>query len=155
MDLSMEQNLTPKTPLDPRKADRRFSVMLTGSMGGMGGMMSGMGKMMGMDAKGGYQWAMELDRPIVIKKGERIEIAMHNMSMMTHPMHLHGHHFQVVEINGQRVNGAVRDTVAIPHMNEVVFAFDANNPGSWAFHCHHLYHMATGMMTFVKYDENA
>jgi FtsP/CotA-like multicopper oxidase with cupredoxin domain len=67
-------------------------------------------------------------------------------------MHLHGHHFQVVALNGQAFNGAVRDTVALPHMAEATIAFDANNPGKWAFHCHHLYHMASGMMAFVTYE---
>jgi FtsP/CotA-like multicopper oxidase with cupredoxin domain len=71
--------------------------------------------------------------------------------MMGHPIHLHGHHFQVVAIDGKRLSGAVRDTVWLPPMREVTVAFDAGNPGTWAFHCHHLYHMATGMMTVVEY----
>ncbi len=66
-------------------------------------------------------------------------------------MHLHGHRFQVVSIDGQAVNGAVRDTVAVPPMSTVTIAFDANNTGRWAFHCHHLYHMVSGMMSFVDY----
>ena len=37
-------------------------------------------------------------------------------------------------------------------MSSVLVAFDADNPGRWAFHCHNLYHMATGMMTEVVYD---
>ena len=45
--------------------------------------------------------------------GDRIEIKMTNMSMMAHPMHPHGHHFQVVAIDGNRIAGAVRDTVLI------------------------------------------
>ena len=70
------------------------------------------------------------------------------MSMMAHPMHLHGHHFQVTGINGTPFNGAMRDTVLVPPCSRVRFAVDANNPAkSWAFHCHHLYHMASGMMT--------
>ncbi len=78
---------------------------------------------------------------------------MRNHSMMTHPMHLHGHHFQIVAINGQEISGAVRDTVFLPPMTSVAFAFDAVNPGkAWAFHCHHLYHMATGMMATVGYE---
>jgi FtsP/CotA-like multicopper oxidase with cupredoxin domain len=77
---------------------------------------------------------------------------MHNLSMMTHPMHLHGHHFQVVGIDGKPLQGAVRDTVAVPPMASVTIAFDAANLGMWAFHCHHLYHMATGMMAFVAYE---
>jgi FtsP/CotA-like multicopper oxidase with cupredoxin domain len=76
---------------------------------------------------------------------------MRNATMMAHPMHLHGHHFQVVAIDGQRFAGAVRDTVWVPPMREVTVAFDAANPGTWAFHCHHLYHMASGMMTVVRY----
>jgi len=46
-------------------------------------------------------------------------------------MHLHGHEFQVVEINGQRFAGAVRDTVLVPPSGRIVVAFDANNPGWW------------------------
>ena len=77
---------------------------------------------------------------------------MHNLSMMTHPMHLHGHHFQVTEVNGRPVQGALRDTVAVPPMASVTIAFDATNLGIWAFHCHHLYHMVSGMMAYVAYE---
>ena len=76
-----------------------------------------------------------------------------NGSMMAHPMHLHGHHFQVVAINGNRFSGAVRDTVLVPPMQSVTIAVDAENPGKWAFHCHHLYHMVSGMMAFLEYEE--
>jgi FtsP/CotA-like multicopper oxidase with cupredoxin domain len=131
--LGLERRLRPRFPLDNRRPDRRLGVTLTG----------------GMD---GYEWAVFAKEPLQIRRGERVEIAMRNMSMMTHPMHLHGHHFQVVGINGRRLDGAVRDTVAVPHMAEVVIAFDAINPGKWAFHCHNLYHMAAGMMGFVTYD---
>ncbi|MDE8343559.1 MAG: multicopper oxidase domain-containing protein, partial [Acidocella sp.] len=72
-------------------------------------------------------------------------------SMMSHPMHLHGHAFQVVAINGQAFNGAVRDTVLVPPMGNVRIAFDADNQGRWALHCHNLYHMMSGMMTEVRY----
>jgi FtsP/CotA-like multicopper oxidase with cupredoxin domain len=48
--------------------------------------------------------------------------------------------------------GAVRDTVGVPPMASVRLAFDADNPGRWAFHCHNLYHMVTGMMTEFRYD---
>ena len=68
-------------------------------------------------------------------------------------MHLHGHHFQITAIDGKPFTGAVRDTVLVPSMRTVTFAFDANNPGAeWAFHCHQLYHMASGMMTTVSYE---
>ena len=91
-------------------------------------------------------------RPLSVTRGERVELTLDNQSMMGHPMHLHGHHFQVVDVDGQRLPGAVRDTVWVPPRRTVTVAFDAGNPGEWAFHCHHLYHMATGMMTTVAYE---
>jgi FtsP/CotA-like multicopper oxidase with cupredoxin domain len=104
----------------------------------------------------GYVWTINGrvwdDRlPLRVRAGDRVELAMRNDSMMGHPMHLHGHHFQVVEVNGRRFEGARRDTVWLPPESAVTVAFDASNPGTWAFHCHHLYHMATGMMTVVEY----
>ena len=73
-----------------------------------------------------------------------------NPTSMMHPMHLHGHHFQVVAIGARRFAGAVRDTIVVPAHTPVTIAFDANHKGSWFLHCHHLYHMATGMMTEVR-----
>jgi FtsP/CotA-like multicopper oxidase with cupredoxin domain len=103
-----------------------------------------------------YVWTLDGQswgdhRSIQVRGGERVELTLRNESMMSHPMHLHGHHFQVVAIDGRRLAGAVRDTVWVPPMRELTIAFDAANPGRWAFHCHHLYHMATGMMTTVDY----
>jgi FtsP/CotA-like multicopper oxidase with cupredoxin domain len=80
---------------------------------------------------------------------------MVNGSDMAHPMHLHGHTFQVVSLNGVPVTGAVRDTVLVPANGSVTVAFDADNPGRWPLHCHNLLHMATGMMTEVVYDRVA
>jgi FtsP/CotA-like multicopper oxidase with cupredoxin domain len=99
-----------------------------------------------------YDWAMQNGDVHSVKMGQRVEITMHNVSMMTHPMHLHGHHFQVIEIDGKLVRGALRDTVAVPPMASVTIALDATNPGIWAFHCHHLYHMESGMMAYVAYE---
>ena len=67
--------------------------------------------------------------PLPIAKGERVELVIVNQTPMPHPMHLHGHEFQVVEIDGKRFPGAVRDTVLVPPGRRVVVAFDANNPG--------------------------
>ena len=94
---------------------------------------------------------IQTDRPLLVERGDRVEVTMTNNTMMAHPMHLHGHHFQVVAIDGQRFSGAVRDTVLLPPMRSVTIAVDAGNPGQWAFHCHHLYHMASGMMTTFAY----
>jgi branched-chain amino acid transport system ATP-binding protein len=65
--------------------------------------------------------------------------------------HLHGHEFQVVEIDGTRFPGAVRDTVLVTPGTRVVVAFEANNPGLWAMHCHLLYHLDAGMFTTLRY----
>lgn len=133
LDLDLEASLRPAQPLVSRKADRSYALMLTGTMAG-------------------YSWSIEgAGDGLQVKAGERVEIAMHNMSMMAHPMHLHGHHFQVIGIGAKRVSGAIRDTVLVPPMTRVTVAFDAGNNGRWPLHCHHLYHMATGMMTYVAY----
>ena len=85
--------------------------------------------------------------PVTATSGERVEIMFHNMSMMGHPMHLHGHAFQVVGIGNQRFAGAVRDTVYVPPMAMVTIAIDAGEAARWMLHCHHMPHLATGMMT--------
>ena len=75
-----------------------------------------------------------------------------NQTPMGHPMHLHGHAFQVVSLNGKALRGALRDTVHVPAKSSVKIAFDADNPGRWVMHCHNLLHMETGMITEVVYD---
>ena len=134
LDLALERRLRAVSGFTPRVADRRIDMDLTGDMAA-------------------YQWGIDLkDTPLEVKQGERVELAMRNVSGMTHPMHLHGHHFQVVEINGERFEGARRDTVYLPPDTQVTVAFDAVNPGLWAFHCHHLYHMERGMFAVLKYQ---
>ena len=113
-----------------------------------------------MELTGGmapYVWSMDGKTwgeasPLRVVRGERVTIEMVNRSPMAHPMHLHGHHFQVVALDGQPLAGAVRDTVLVPLNGSVTIAFDADNPGRWPFHCHNLLHMATGMMTELVYD---
>lgn len=90
--------------------------------------------------------------PYTIKKGDRVEMVFVNDTGMAHPMHFHGHVFQVTEINGRSLNnGPLRDTILVlPHTTEKI-VFDANNPGIWMMHCHVLYHMMAGMMTTTNY----
>lgn len=87
-----------------------------------------------------------------IKEGERVELVISNKTGMSHPMHLHGHVFEVTEIDGQKIAGARRDTILVPPKSTIKVVFDANNPGVWAYHCHILYHLATGMFTVLKYE---
>jgi FtsP/CotA-like multicopper oxidase with cupredoxin domain len=88
-----------------------------------------------------------------VRAGERVQIVLTNNTSMAHPMHLHGHDFEVVEIDGQKISGPLRDTVVVPPGSKITVAFDANNIGIWAFHCHLIYHLVTGMFTVLKYDD--
>jgi FtsP/CotA-like multicopper oxidase with cupredoxin domain len=132
-----EIKLSAAQPYANRPVDRSVPVDLTGTMAG-------------------YVWGMEVHgmggAPVTVAKGERVELVMRNTTMMSHPMHLHGHSFQVTEINGQSFAGAVRDTVLVPPRTTVKVVFDADNPGLWAYHCHNLYHMAAGMFTTLVYE---
>jgi FtsP/CotA-like multicopper oxidase with cupredoxin domain len=86
-----------------------------------------------------------------VRLGERVEWVVRNQTSMSHPMHLHGHHFQIVAIGSTGFAGAMRDTVLVPAKGEVTIAFDADNSGRWPFHCHHLYHFNAGMDGVVEY----
>lgn len=136
--LDLERRLLAVAPLEPRKADRRHTLNLTGNMASY------------VWSLNNVSWTKETP-PLPIAKGERVELVFVNQTPMPHPMHLHGHEFQVVEINDERFSGAVRDTVLVPPGHRVVVAFDANNPGLWALHCHLLYHLDAGMFTTLRY----
>ncbi len=132
-DLSQEAALRAMTPLPDRPADTAAILMLGGSMQPY------------LWTINGQTWGNHT--PITAKSGQRVEVSFHNMSMMAHPMHLHGHRFQVVAINGKRFAGAVRDTVQVPPMAMVTIAVDAGEAARWMLHCHHMPHLSTGMMT--------
>ncbi len=137
--LGLERSLRAAERLADRKADRTHVLNLTGSMQG-------------------YQWTINNVAwskdvpPLKVAKGERVELVLTNQTMMPHPMHLHGHTFQVIAIDGHRFAGALRDTVLVPPKATVIVAFDAGNPGWWAFHCHLLYHQHAGMFATFRYD---
>ena len=124
---------TALEPLARRPVDRSHMIMLGGAM---------QPYLWTID---GQTWATH--KPIIAKSGERVELTFHNMSMMGHPMHLHGHVFQVVNVNGRPIDGAVRDTVYVPPMAMVTVALDAGEAARWMLHCHHMPHLSTGMMT--------
>ncbi len=94
-----------------------------------------------------YVWTINDGAPLKAALGSRIELMFMNPTMMMHPMHLHGHHFQVVDVGQGRFAGPLRDTVMVPPGAMVTVAVDLDKPGQWYLHCHHLYHMAGGMMT--------
>jgi len=138
LSLDLERRLRAVAPLTPRSADRVHTLNMTGDMATY------------VWSINNVPWTPDVP-PLPIAKGERVELVLVNKTPMPHPMHLHGHEFQVVEIDGQRFAGAVRDTVLVLPRGRVVMAFDANNPGWWAFHCHLLYHLEAGMFTTFRY----
>ncbi len=144
LNLYLESQLVASKPLATRAVDRTFTLHLQGNM-----------------AK--YEWPIngivfDVDHPqgqlaqVRVKSGQRIAVKFVNETGMSHPMHLHGHTFQVVNINGKPLNGALRDTILIPPHGDVTVAFDANNPGTWYLHCHILWHLAAGMAVLVQYE---
>jgi FtsP/CotA-like multicopper oxidase with cupredoxin domain len=89
--------------------------------------------------------------PLPVVEGEWVRMRLQNTSSKWHPMHLHGHHFQVLTASGR---GPVKDTVAVPARGGVVtFDFRATNPGTWLFHCHNHHHMEDGMVRLVEYRD--
>ncbi len=135
LDLTFESDLRAATPLPTKRPQSSF-VAIFGE-------------------EPGYRWTINGSihgehEPFRVRKGDRVEITFMNPTSMMHPMHLHGHHFQVVALGGRRFSGPIRDTVIVPAHAPVTIAFDAVHRGSWFLHCHHLYHMATGMMTEVQ-----
>ncbi|TYB79761.1 multicopper oxidase domain-containing protein [Bizionia myxarmorum] len=105
-----------------------------------------------------YIWSMngvplsEADN-IKIKGGEVTRMTFNNLTMMHHPMHLHGHFFRVINKNGDY--SPLKHTVNVPPMQEVTIEFSGNDGdeyGDWFFHCHILYHMMSGMARVVSYD---
>jgi multicopper oxidase len=97
----------------------------------------------------GYSWGMEVPErdgvSLPVRQGERIRLVLVNPTMMSHPMHLHGHAFQVL------AGGARKDTVLVPAMDGVTVELVADNPGQWMLHCHNTYHAATGMVALLSY----
>jgi FtsP/CotA-like multicopper oxidase with cupredoxin domain len=132
-DLAQESRLIAADALLDRPVDRSHMVMLGGTMQPY------------VWTINGAVWGQH--RPIAARSGERVVLSFHNMSMMGHPMHLHGHVFQVVGLNGRAVAGARRDTVYVPPMSMVDVALDAGEAARWMLHCHHMPHLETGMMT--------
>ncbi|MDX5962111.1 multicopper oxidase family protein [Rhodococcus opacus] len=103
----------------------------------------------------GYDWTIngrpyDQTEPLTIRQGQYARLTFTNMTMMWHPMHLHGHTFRVVKPDG--TPGPRKDTVIVPPMRSVAVELVADNPGDWMLHCHNAYHQESGMMTRLDYD---
>ncbi|KAA9325121.1 multicopper oxidase domain-containing protein [Hymenobacter busanensis] len=87
---------------------------------------------------------------IPIRKGENVRMTFTNLTMMRHPLHLHGHFFRLV--NAQGAYAPMKHTFDVPAMGTVTIEFDANEQQDWFFHCHILYHMMAGMARIISYE---
>jgi L-ascorbate oxidase len=100
-----------------------------------------------------YMWSMdgvglsEGAAPIAFQLGERVRVNLINDTMMPHPIHLHGHFFELV--SGEAGHRVRKHTVNVLPGGKVAFDLTADAEGDWAFHCHMLLHMHAGMMRIV------
>jgi FtsP/CotA-like multicopper oxidase with cupredoxin domain len=119
--------LTPNP--DIRTPTRALEIRLTGNMERF---------MWGFD---GRKFS-EAIKPYAFEKGERVRVTLVNDTMMAHPIHLHGHFFELT--HAPVGFGPRKHTVIVLPGGKVSWDFTAD-PGDWAFHCHMLYHMHAGM----------
>jgi FtsP/CotA-like multicopper oxidase with cupredoxin domain len=93
--------------------------------------------------------------PLMVAEGERVLVRLIHAGATPHPIHTHGHSFQIVATDGNPVPAGARltkDTVLIGPAERYDLAFTADNPGVWMVHCHIEHHMANGMMTTIWYE---
>jgi FtsP/CotA-like multicopper oxidase with cupredoxin domain len=101
-----------------------------------------------------FMWAFDgvkmsdMAAPIPFREGERVRVTLINDTMMGHPIHLHGHFFELVTGHGD--HAPRKHTVQVQPGGKVTFDLTADAVGDWAFHCHLLYHMHAGMMRVVS-----
>ncbi|QWU15413.1 Multicopper oxidase with three cupredoxin domains (includes cell division protein FtsP and spore coat protein CotA) [Paenibacillus sophorae] len=89
-----------------------------------------------------------------VKTGDYVKLTFENKGTVDHPMHVHGHFFQVLEKNGVKVESTImKDTVLVKPGEKIVIAFKADNPGNWMIHCHELHHAAGGMAQQLAYTD--
>lgn len=138
----------PKNPVEEEKADRDFAIML-------------------------YEWAIPIGAatpnpfvmldfnyftfnskvwpgidPLVVKQGQKVRIRLANLSMNSHPIHLHGYEFTVVSHGAKRMKPSAQYeavTINVPVGETRDIEFIATEPGDWAFHCHKSHHTTNGM----------
>jgi CopA family copper-resistance protein len=120
---------------DRRPPSRTMEIHLTGNMERF---------MWGFD---GRKFS-ELVEPIRFERDERVRVTLVNDTMMAHPIHLHGHFFELVT-GGPAGHQPLKHTVNVAPGGKVTFDLTADAPGDWAFHCHLLMHMHAGMFNVV------
>ncbi|MBD59931.1 MAG: copper-binding protein [Citromicrobium sp.] len=119
-----------------REVDREMEIHLTGNMERY---------MWSFDGK---KFTAVSDDPIRFGYDERVRVKLVNQTMMAHPIHLHGHFFELVN-GADHMHQPLKHTLIVQPGGTATFDLTANEPGDWAFHCHLLYHMHAGMFQVV------
>ena len=128
---------TATSALSARQPDVTYKLQLTGGMARYNWGING--RSFDMAQPGALRYLM--------KRGQRVRVIFANTTTMYHPMHIHGHTFQVAP------GGPRKDTVLVLPRQQVACDFDAGNPGQWMTHCHNLYHSPEGgMMAVLGYQ---
>ena len=91
------------------------------------------------------------EREFVLQQGTRYRLTMRNRTDDAHPMHLHRHLWELIEINGKKTAGILKDTVVVPYYGRAVVDFTADQPGLSLFHCHIQQHMDYGFKALFRY----
>jgi len=91
------------------------------------------------------------EREFVLRKGHRYRLVFHNRSDDSHPLHMHRHVFELVELNGKPTAGIMKDTVIVPAFGRATVDLPADQPGLTLFHCHMQQHMDFGFMALFRY----
>jgi FtsP/CotA-like multicopper oxidase with cupredoxin domain len=92
------------------------------------------------------------DREFVLKKGRRYRLILRNRTNDAHPVHLHRHLFELVEVFGKPTAGIMKDTVVVPAYSRAIVEFVADQPGPTLLHCHIQQHMDYGFKALLRYD---
>jgi len=119
---------------DPRPPSRAITLHLTGNMERF---------LWGFDGK-----KFSEAEPIVLQRGERVRFVLINDTMMEHPIHLHGLWSELE--NGHGEYRPYKHTINVKPGERLSYLVTADEPGRWAYHCHLLYHMETGMFREVR-----
>jgi len=91
------------------------------------------------------------ENEFVLKQGQRYNIVFHNRNDDTHPVHMHRHLFELVELNGKPTAGIVKDTLIMPAFGRATVQMVADQPGLTLFHCHIQMHMDFGFKALFRY----
>ena len=125
-------------------------------MAGMGGATSPMGGMSGMGSMGSFSIngkSFPDTGSLAVERGDVVTLSFVNQGAFVHPMHVHGHAFTPVSVDGRPwASAMLKDVVAVNPGSTVVVRFVADNPGVWMIHCHELHHAAGGMDTLLAYQ---